>query len=61
VDMRYNKRKRKKSKLARVLEYWTRQSGRIIKLLLGVIIIVIVIIALLWLIPILIDVILGLW
>jgi len=49
----------KKSRLARSLEYWTRQTRRIIILLIGIFILILVIFALAWIIPKLIDMILG--
>ena len=46
---------RRKSRLARTLDYWTRQTGRVAKLLIVIFIVILIIIALVWLIPILIE------
>lgn len=48
-----------KSPLARTLDYWTRQARRVAILLLGIIVIILILIALFYLIPILIEQILG--
>lgn len=51
--------KRRKSKLTKTIEYWTRQTRRSIVLLVGIFILIVVIIALVWIIPIFINSVLG--
>jgi len=52
-------RRGKKSPLTKKLEYYTRTTRRVIILLIGIFILVLVIIALVWVIPILIDMLLN--